>query len=387
MTSVQKGTISCWSSNKIVRSMKTRTEPRFQRIKKAFKLYKHKVLWTLICVFVLVLLTCFKYDAWDLALQLLLAVTSTLLIFIIIDSVKQEIEEEEHDKYIKEVVWDALKMENRLLKLYKKEAIEDVMQNCIGHFCPHLKEAYVDYILKNLNVFRKDFAYDVAIKKNNTDFNSIYISHILSYTRFFLIEELDKDVVMECYFTIKTGELDKTMKNNSLFFREELLYPPLLEKIKKTTEPGDLIDLLNVKFYLGENNDCVDKSRIDVVRDEYGISFRTAVDKCYLTQNEVNYGGNYISYHGKVECKYPAYVDNKFYCIFSNPTIGNTSFSITFFDDIVKDVNEVDKITMLSNTKYTISSVPDHNKIEFSTAQAIFPRSGVLVQWDTKVKI
>lgn len=367
--------------------MKTRTEPRFKRIKNAFKIYRHKVFWTLMCFFVLILLACFDYDVWELALQLVLAITSTLVIFIIIDSVKQDVEEEEHDKYIKDVVWDALKMENRLLKLYKKEAIEDVMRNCIGHFCPHLKDAYVDYILKNLYIFRKDFSYDVAIKRNITDFNSIFISHILSYNRFFLTDDLDRDIVLECYFTIKSGELDNTMKNNSLFFREELLYPPLLAKIKDLDNEADLIDLLNIKFYLGENNDPVDKGSIKVIRDEYGISFSTIVDKCYLTQNEVNDGGNYVSYQAKMECKYPAYMDNKFYCIFSNPTIGNTNFSITFFDDIVKNINEVDKITMLSNTKYSISHVPDHNKIEFSTVQAIFPRSGILVQWDTKERV
>ena len=98
----------------------------------------------------------------------------------------------------------------------------------------------------------------------------------------------------------------------------------------------------------------------------------------------MDYGENYISYHAKVECRYSAKLDNRFYCIFSNPTIGTTNFSITFFDDLIEDVNSVDKITMLSNTNYSISTIADLNKIEFKTSQAIFPRSGILIQWDAK---
>ena len=359
-------------------------EPRYKRLKNAFRLYKYKVYWTLLLFFILILISCFKYDFLELFLQLVLAITSTLLILIIIDSVKQEVEEEEHDKYIKDVVWDALRMENRLLKLYNKESIKQVMENCISHFCPHLGKAYVDYILDNLSNFRKDFSYDVAIKKNSKDPNSIIISHILSYTRFFLIDNEENDVVLECYFTIKAGCLDRTMQNNTVFFREELLYQPLLEKINSVENDRDLIDLLEIKFFLGENKDIVDSRNIEVVRDEFGISFKTIIDRYYLTKNEVDYGENYMSYQARIECKYPADIDNRFYCIFSNPTIGNTEFSITFFDDIVNDIKDVDKITMLSNTNYSIYPVSNHNKIQFTTTQAIFPRSGILFQWKSK---
>lgn len=359
-------------------------EPRFTKIRNAFRLYKYKLYWFIFFSLILVLFVFFKYDFLDLCLQAVLAVTSTLLILLIIDSVKQEVEEEEHDNYIKDIIWDALRMENRVLKLYNKESIEQVMQNCIGHFCPHLAESYVDYIQNNLNLFRKDFSYHVAIKKNKEDLNSILISHIISYTRFFKIADVNSDVRLRCYFTIKAGELDNTMRNNSLFFREELLYLPLLEKINKVQNDKDLIKLLGVKFCIGEDNVCIKDDDIDVVRNEYGIEFSAKIDRCYLCENEVDYGENYISYHAKVECRYSAKLDNRFYCIFSNPTIGTTNFSITFFDDIIEDVNSVDKITMLSNTNYSISTIADLNKIEFKTSQAIFPRSGILIQWDAK---
>ena len=362
----------------------TQNESRFTKLKDAFRLYKHKVYWVLLSFFVLILLAYFKYGFLDLFLQAVLAVTSTLLILIIIDSVKQEIEEEEHDNYIKSIVWDALRMDNRLLKLYNKESIEQVMQNCIGHFCPHLAEAYVDYIQNNLSIFRKDFSYHIEIKENKSVLDSVLISHILSYTRFFKIDNLDRDVKLQCRFTTKIGELDKTMHNNSLFFREELLFPPLLQQISQTTNNSELINLLGIVFYLGENNTLVENDKIEVNRDEYGITFSTIVPTNYLNNNTVDFGGGYVSYRAKIECEYPAKLVNKFYCIFSNPTIGTTNFSIKFNDSIVNDIDAVDRLTMLSNTKYELTSISKHNKIEFNTSQAIFPRSGILIQWDTQ---
>lgn len=357
-------------------------EPHFKKIKKAFRLYKYKVYWVLLAFLVLTLLAYFHYGFIDIFLQAVLAVMSTLFVLIIIDSVKQEVEEEEHDNYIKNIVWDALRMDNRLLKLYNKESIEQVMQNCIGHFCPHLAKSYVDYIQNNLNIFRKDFSYHIAINSNAVDANSVLISHILSYTRFFKIDNFNQEIRLYCRFTTKIGELDKTMHDNSFFFREELLYGPLLQKIAQTTDNLELIKLLGVVFYIGEDNEPIDINKIKVDRDDYGVTFSAIVDSNYLNSNEVDFGGGYVSYHAKIECEYPADLGNKFYCIFSNPTIGNTNFSITFDKNVVNDIETVDRLTMLSNTKYELTPISKHNKIEFSTSQAIFPRSGILIQWD-----
>lgn len=362
--------------------MSQTNEPRFKKIKNAFRLYKYKVYWVLLAFLILTLLAYFHYGFIDIFLQAILAVMSTLLVLIIIDSVKQEVEEEEHDNYIKDIVWDALRMDNRLLKLYNKESIEQVMQNCIGHFCPHLAKSYVDYILNNLNVFRKDFSYHIEIKGNKLDSDSVLISHILSYTRFFKIDNLNRDVQLQCRFTTKIGELDKTMHNNSLFFREELLYTPLLQQISQTTNNTDLIDLLGIAFRIGENGESIDRSKIEVNRDDYGITFSAIIDPKYLSNNAVDFGGGYVSYHAEIECEYTANLDNRFYCIFSNPTIGNTNFSIEFDKTIVSNIDDVDRLTMLSNTKYKLTTIPKFNKIQFNTTQAIFPRSGILIQWD-----
>lgn len=270
-------------------------EPRFKKIKNAFRLYKYKVYWVLLAFLILTLLAYFHYGFIDIFLQAILAVMSTLFVLIIIDSVKQEVEEEEHDNYIKDIVWDALRMDNRLLKLYNKESIEQVMQNCIGHFCPHLAESYVDYIQNNLNIFRKDFSYHIEIKGNSVDTNSVLISHILSYTRFFKIDDLNRDIKLHCRFTTKIGELDKTMHNNSFFFREELLYTPLLQKITQTTNDLELIKLLGIEFYLGEDNNHIKEDKIEVSRDDYGITFSTTVDPNYLINSAVDFGGGILA--------------------------------------------------------------------------------------------
>ena len=88
------------------------------------------------------------------------------------------------------------------------------------------------------NVTNKSYEvvdYKINITRNGEDPNSINIRQSLSYERFFKITQEKQYYELKCHFST-TNDLDKQLSSNSLFFREEITYRPLLEQINNIRE-------------------------------------------------------------------------------------------------------------------------------------------------------
>lgn len=364
-----------------------------------------KRLWIYILLFGLSLLgTILIYSkGWEesplakIVLEITLAVLSTLAILVIIDFFKEEAEQEERKDEIKDIILDTLMMDKGIINKFDTHTVDKIMGNSIAYYCTHLSEHYKNYIKNHFNIFRKDFFYNVRIDANTQDKKAIYIAHELKYERYFKVEQIREDFQFKCYFAIQKGGLDEVMNDASIFFREELLYQPLINDINlikndATLSNDDkkikLLKLLNITFSLRNNNGrvfVVTNDMISMNLSDRGILFTTKVDSTFVSKYPTTNGDAFVCYTGKITCRYPSKLDNQFYCIFPNPTVGNTEFCISFDRSIMDVETDVNYITMLSleDDGYEIEKINSSNGLSFSTQKAIFPRSGLLVQWET----
>ena len=383
-----------------------------------------------ICLFIITIIVLLEAEntPWGkVAMEAMLAIFSAVFILAFIDFFKDEVENEAHKEEIKEIFDNTINKEDGFINKIKNEqakhqkdikdffidvvTIEDgfiskmddpnvdkMMGSCISYYCTKLSSHYVKYIKNHFDIFRENFKYHVAVFKNNTD--DTLIGQTLEYNRYFKRVNNQASFEMKCYFSFKSKDLDDVMHDSSLFFCEVLNNNTLLKcinDIKCDINKDDdqkrnaLIKLLDLNFWLFEkNNNGEDKEykvstdQISVQITNNGVLFHTAIDAQFINSYTMNNKETYICYKGKISCKYLSDLNKQFYCIFSNPTIGNTEFDITFDRQTVSDIKDnVDHITMLSlkDNEYTFKDDEALNKKTFTTKEAIFPRSGIVIQW------
>lgn len=337
------------------------------------------------------------YNVKVILMELTLAAASSFFILAFIDFYKGKSEDKARKDEIKDIILDTLMMDKGIISKFDTHTVDKIMGNSIAYYCTHLSEHYKNYIKNHFNIFRKDFFYSVRIDANTEDNKAIYIAHDLRYERYFKVEQIRADYQFKCYFAIQKGGLDEVMNDSSIFFREELLYQPLISKINKikndvTLSEDDkkiqLLKLLDISFSLRNNNGrvfVVANDMISMNLSDRGILFTTKIDSSFVSEYPTTNGDAFICYTGKITCRYPSKLDNQFYCIFPNPTVGNTEFNISFDRSIMDVETDVNYITMLSleDDGYEIEKINSSNGLSFSTQKAIFPRSGLLVQWET----
>ena len=383
-----------------------------------------------ICLFIITILVLSGVDNTPIGkvvMEAMLAIFSAVFILAFIDFFKDEVEDEAHKEEIKEIFDNTINKEDGFINKIKNEqakhqkdikdffidvvTIEDgfiskmddpnvdkMMGSCVSYYCNKLSAHYVKYIKNHFDIFRENFKYHVAVFKNNT--NDSLMGQTLEYNRYFKKADNQELFKLKCYFSFKSKDLDDIMHDNSLFFCEILNNDTLLKcinDIKHDINKNDdqkriaLIELLNLKFGLFEKNNIGEDRECDVPTDQIsiemtnnGLLFSTVINSQFINSYTMNNKETYICYKGKISCKYLSDLNNQFYCIFSNPTIGNTEFDITFDRQTVSDIKEnVDHITMLSlkDSEYTFKDDEILNKKTFTTKEAIFPRSGIVIQW------
>ena len=149
-----------------------------------------------------------------------------------------------------------------------------------------------------------------------------------------------------------------------------------------------MIKLLGLAFTIYDTNSSehpIDDNQIDISVSPDGIMFTYNIDNRFINKSTTPINETYINYEAKIDCAYETNRENQFYCMFPNPTI-ESRFEIRFDKDIVSDITrDVNYITMLSiddDKDCKINTNSRQRFIEFKTTKTIFPRSGILVQWN-----
>ena len=91
-----------------------------------------------------------------------------------------------------------------------------------------------------------------------------------------------------------------------------------------------------------------------------------------------------------MKCRYPMQKSSHFYCVFSEPTIGRTNFSIDFNNvvgDVAKDVRYQTFLSSYTPIESELRNFKNDEievrsrSISFSSDKAIYPRSGMVFIW------
>ena len=338
------------------------------------------------------------------------ALLTSLFLCILVYLLKNKKEEEAKKQEIQNVIVDSLGLNPEILDVCREEQIDKILKRCISYYNQDIAEQYQEYIRANLDVVRKNFEYNIDILENNTDDRSVNIRQYLSYERCFKVQKDRTAYELKCYFST-SNDLDEQLAVDTLFFREELTHRQLLAQIKTIRDrmlscssknsqeyidcKSQLIELVGLTMYLGA--DCINpisNTDIEVEINEMGILFSTKIPKRYIKHSKSISGDEYISYNGRIICSYQANMNNQFYCIFSNVTIGATRFKLTFSENIfrnLKDKSQWDKrvsiVSMLSmkdKDKRPKIDIRENQTVAFTAAteDVIFPRSGIVITWD-----
>ena len=352
--------------------------------KRHYKLYRilFFIVAILLCALLCLGVNTYLDGIWQkIVIEICLSVFTGCVVWIVLDFSKSEKEREEYETTLRDKICDALAMDNSkgLLNNYSSKKVKDVLRNCIRYFNEDLADSYTEYISDNLKVLRKDFEYNVIL-------NDKTIEQHLEYTRIFEYDnELRNEYRMQCLFILGSGTLDQSLSQDNIFFREEITNTDFIEEIKsiiKEIKAGnkqieELINLLHLNI---EINDVCRKNDINI-DFSYGednlMLYVTLLEKDVHRTNE-----GYMSYKGKIKCEYPIDGDNKFYCVFSNPTLGKTSFNFCVDSKTYIITNLISMLSGCSETPKKISP----NNVAFYTDNTsnIFPRSGIVIVWSKK---
>lgn len=317
-------------------------------------------------------------------IEIFLSVITGCIVWILLDRSMSEKEREEYEETLRDKICDALAMDNSkgLLNGYSSEKVKDVLKNCIRYFSKELADSYACYVSSNLSVLRRDFTYRVKLKEDDCGNDRLHQN--IAYTRMFKPQtNCTAGYKMRCLFILGDGTLDQSLSQDNFFFREEIKYIPFIEDIKKCVNDvkngkkqiEDLTKLLNLRLKVNG------KERKDIFLDE-SLDDSNLLLYIPLSATDVREGKeDYLSYEGELVFEYPICDDNKFYCVFSNPTLGKTIFT---FDISSKKFIITDVISMLSGCSERPKKEDDDVIFETKDSSNIFPRSGIVVQWKKK---
>ncbi len=373
-------------------------------VKKLASSNKRKRRWIYICIvlgcFMAIALLQFyniNYPFWDRIIrEAIWAIFSAVFVLAFVDFLKEEAEEEARQTEYMKMITDAITLNDSFIRGLNKETINKLLKASISHYADNIASSFVDYIKNHSNIYRSNFEYKVALSLNKEDRTEI--THEIRYRKHFKVLENEEQYMLKVYFAIRNGGLETVMGDDSIFFREELLYEPFLNKVRDVInntdsddeKKKDLIKLLGLAFTIYDNNSSeypIDDDQIDVSVSPDGIMFTYNIDKRFINESTTSINETYISYEAKIDCTYETNRENQFYCMFPNPTI-ESRFEMRFDKDIVGDIKrDVNYITMLSIDDDKDCKINTNSKqriIEFKTTKTIFPRSGILVQWNKK---
>lgn len=372
-------------------------------VKKLASSNKRKRRWIYICIvlgcFMAIALLQFyniNYPFWDRIIrEAIWAIFSAVFVLAFVDFLKEEVEEEARQTEYMKMITDAITLNDSFIRGLNKETINKLLKASISHYADNIASSFVDYIKNHSNIYRSNFEYKVALSSNKE--GSTEITHDIRYRKHFKVLKNEEQYMLKVYFAIRNGGLESVMGDDSIFFREELLYEPFLNKVCDVINNTDfddemkkkeLIKLLGLAFTIYDNTSSeypIDDDQIDISVSPDGIMFTYNIDNSFINESTTSINETYINYEAKIDCAYETNRENQFYCMFPNPTI-ESRFEMRFDKDIVSDIKrDVNYITMLSIDDDKDCKINTNSKqriIEFKTSKTIFPRSGILVQWN-----
>lgn len=372
-------------------------------VKKLASSNKRKRRWIYICIvlgcFMAIALLQFyniSYPFWDRIIrEAIWAIFSAVFVLAFVDFLKEEVEEEARQTEYMKMITDAITLNDSFIRGLNKESINKLLKASISHYADNIASSFVDYIKNHSNIYRSNFEYKVALSSNKE--GRTEITHDIRYRKHFKVLKNEEQYMLKVYFAIRNGGLETVMGDDSIFFREELLYEPFLNKVCDVINNTDfddemkkkeLIKLLGLAFTIYDNTSSeypIDDDQIDISVSPDGIMFTYNIDNSFINESTTSINETYINYEAKIDCSYETNRENQFYCMFPNPTI-ESRFEMRFDKDIVSDIKrDVNYITMLSIDDDKDCKINTNSKqriIEFKTTKTIFPRSGILVQWN-----
>lgn len=372
-------------------------------VKKLASSNKRKRRWIYICIvlgcFMAIALLQFyniSYPFWDRIIrEAIWAIFSAVFVLAFVDFLKEEVEEEARQTEYMKMITDAITLNDSFIRGLNKESINKLLKASISHYADNIASSFVDYIKNHSNIYRSNFEYKVALSSNKE--GRTEITHDIRYRKHFKVLKNEEQYMLKVYFAIRNGGLETVMGDDSIFFREELLYEPFLNKVCDVINNTDfddemkkkeLIKLLGLAFTIYDNTSSeypIDDDQIDISVSPDGIMFTYNIDNSFINESTTSINETYINYEAKIDCAYETNRENQFYCMFPNPTI-ESRFEMRFDKDIVSDIKrDVNYITMLSIDDDKDCKINTNSKqriIEFKTTKTIFPRSGILVQWN-----
>jgi hypothetical protein len=164
----------------------------------------------------------------------------------IVDFVKDEAEEEARKEEVRELVVDAIALNEGLIKRLDNQHVDLLLKQCISHYVDNLSSdnhgandmaaSYVNYIKNHTDVYRSGFEYKVSLGRAEN--NAVHVVHDVKYKKHFKVAS-DRAYYLSCFFALQRGGLDAVMSDDSIFFREELLCESLIQNIQSILTNDD----------------------------------------------------------------------------------------------------------------------------------------------------
>ncbi len=314
----------------------------------------------------------------------------------------------------------------QLYTLYKKQAIEPILQQCLSAYCaaPQLSLGYLSYIKNSCSHLKKRETYRVAVER--LDCGTQYIRQSLKHTAIFKPNPGERPY-FQVYFIFKDraslsdhqGALDRVMSDKSYFFREDLTddgFVNELIEIKKNAEASGKpwIDAVlskldfHVELFKNERTDqsvriqnteyqvefdsdmIVNPETGEKKENHYGLKIKTYIPEEFVIVSDLFFQEEgFVQYTACMNTKYRIpESQNTFYVVYALPTI-TSHFSITFDMGVRNFVEKVDYMTFMSIGQSTTHD-DEHdgvmekrgNTFTFNTSRTVFPRSGMSFTWD-----
>lgn len=346
--------------------------------------------------------TALKEAAIEISVSVIFSAITVLLLCLMRWIVGAKDIEDEHDKDTARRIWGLLRAEKAedsiIRQLYDREAAYLVMRNSISCFSSRLSDSFCKLVDAERSVIRENFTYRVKIFLDNKT-GQYSIRQNIKYIRHFM-HKSDAPIYLKTGFAFNENGLNALMSDNSFFFREQFDDINLIKTLKDAAVRNDCESIINclsfsIQLFKGKEEVNIENSKIELeTAVENGIL--TAIILKYRFPPEYIDGENAfiqpsldgkLSYAARIKCFYPTPKTSKFMCVFADPIIGTTNYSLEFDEDILDDVrNDAQTLKFLTipNLKEQKITTPDNYEIFFETSETIFPISAIVTYWDAK---
>lgn len=311
-----------------------------------------------------------------------------------------------------------------LYSIYKKEAIEPILQQCLSAYCAdnRLSAGFLSYIKSSCRHMKRNEKYIVEVKRDSK--GDAYINQSLRHTAMFNLKQ-GETAYFQAYFifedkasvAIKKGLLDEVMNDKSYFFRESLLDDTFAEELIndfKIAEPKGKMAvnaavLKKLSFSLDVFSDEYDKTScigisasdfdvtLDSMKDKngntvyYGLKIKTNIPlSCVKKCDQFFEEEGFVQFTARMNTEYRIpQTQNTFYVVYAIPSL-NPFFEIKFNMGTSTFAKTVDYMTFMSIDNSMNPDNPDDGKVlehgsalSFRTKSIVFPRSGMAFTWNS----